>query len=93
MHGMENFTVIVFQLCLFQNCQVSLYHPVQISIKFAVFQCGVCGQNSVVGIAMCSGLNSPGIKFWWGRDFLHLFRLALGPTQPPVQWILVLSGG
>ena len=23
----------------------------------------------------------------WGRDFSHLFGLALGPTQPPVQWV------
>jgi len=43
MQGMENFTVIVFQLCLYQNTQVSLHHPVQISVKFAVFQCGICG--------------------------------------------------
>jgi hypothetical protein len=28
-----------------------------------------------------------------GRDFPHLFRPALRPTQPPVQWVLGLSGG
>jgi hypothetical protein len=31
------------------------------------------------------GLDSPGIKSRWGQDFLHTSRLALGPTQPPVQ--------
>ena len=24
---------------------------------------------------------------WWGRDFSHLSTRALGPTQPPVQWV------
>jgi hypothetical protein len=28
-----------------------------------------------------------GIESRWGRDFLHLSRPALGPTQPPVQWV------
>jgi hypothetical protein len=28
-----------------------------------------------------------------GRDFLRLYRPALGPTQPPVQWVPGLSRG
>jgi hypothetical protein len=27
------------------------------------------------------------------RDFPHLSRPALGPAQPPVQWVLGLSRG
>jgi hypothetical protein len=33
------------------------------------------------------GLDGPGIEFRWGRDFPHLSRPALWPTQPPVQWV------
>jgi len=45
----------------------------------------ICGPGSVVGIATGYGLDGPGIKTQWGRDFPHLSRPALGPTQPPVQ--------
>jgi len=38
-------------------------------------------------------LNSPGIESWWGRNFPHVSRPALGLTQPPVQWIPGLSLG
>jgi len=31
-------------------------------------------------------MDGPGIEFRCGRDFPHLPRLTLGPTQPPVQW-------
>jgi len=51
------------------------------------------GPGSVVGIATGYGLDGPGIKFRWGRDFPHLSRLVLRPTQPPVKWVPGLSRG
>jgi hypothetical protein len=45
------------------------------------------GPGSIVSIATGYGLDGPGFEFWWGRDFLHLSRLALEPTQPLLQWV------
>jgi len=47
--------------------------------------------DSSVGMATRYGLDGPGIESRWERDFPHLSRLALRPTQPPVQWVPGLS--
>jgi len=57
------------------------------------YYCAKGGLGSSVGIATGYGLDGPGIESRWEQDFLHLSRPALGPTQPPVQWVLNLSWG
>ena len=48
------------------------------------------GQDSVVGIVTRYRLDGLQIKSQRGQDFPHPSRLALGPTQPSVQWITTL---
>jgi hypothetical protein len=63
------------------------------SSNCCLYWCFNSGPGSSVGIATGYELDGPVIESRWGRDLPYLSRLALGPTQPPVQWIPGLSGG
>jgi hypothetical protein len=60
---------------------------------FLSYQIILSDPGSSVGIVTGYVLDGPGIKFRLGRGFPHLSRPALGPIQPPVQWVLGLSRG
>ena len=66
------------------NCRKAYVHKISILLLWE-------GRDSSVGIATRYGLESPEIESRWWRDFLHLSRPALGPTQPPIQLVPVLS--
>jgi hypothetical protein len=55
--------------------------------------CHDAGRDSSVSTATRYGLDGPRIEFTWGWDFSHPSRLALGPTQPPIQWYQVSFPG
>jgi hypothetical protein len=46
-----------------------------------------------VGIATRYELDGPGTEYRQGRDYPHSSRPALGPIQPPIQWVPRLCGG
>ena len=60
-------------------------HLMMLSVRF--------GRDSSVGILTRYSLDGPGIESPCGRDFPHLSRPALGPTQPAIQWVSGLFWG
>jgi hypothetical protein len=66
-----------FSLRVWKHCLV-------ISENYTLFP---WGPGSSVSIATGYGLGGPGIESWWGCNFSHTSRPALGPTQSPVQWV------
>jgi hypothetical protein len=65
-----------YEYLTFIQCLTYIYLPFNI-----------LGRHSSVSIATRYGLEGPGIQYRWERDFPHPSRPALGPSQPPVQWV------
>ena len=61
-------------------------------LMFYPYPTNVGGPGSSVGIATELRAGRSGIESRWGRDFPPP-RPALGPTQPPVKWVLGISRG
>jgi hypothetical protein len=80
----DTFTFTITATLLVHRYETNIVHWMQHLFLFIIV---VSGPGSVVGIATAYGLDGPGIESRCGRDFPHLFRPALRPTQPPVQWV------
>jgi len=65
-------------------------------MRLIYFECLLAvflGWDSSVNVATHYGLDGPGTESRSRQDFLHLFRLALGPTQLPIRWVPGFSQG
>jgi hypothetical protein len=70
-----------------------VYFLIKITCYLNIYFLIRVGWDSSVGIATGYGLDGPRIESLWRRDFSQLSRAALGPIQPPGQWVPSLSRG
>ena len=74
-------------------CKIYLITLHQLQNFFFVFYVCDTGRDSAVGVETRYRLDEQGIESRWRRDFPNSFRPALGPTQPPIQWVPGLFPG
>ena len=78
-----------------QQCFSSLLFEFQVSLYTVFFLCFSSFVSffiayiisSQAGITTCYGMDGLGIKSGWERGFPLPSRPALGPNQPPAQWV------
>jgi hypothetical protein len=80
--------IVVYHTVVLLSYKYQIY-----SLNFKFYKHETVGRDISVGIATRYGLDGPGIESRWGRDFPHPSRPAVGPTQPPVQWVPGLFPG
>ena len=77
---------VIKQMCLYATWCCTLCY----SLSYYLYLFMLCGPGSSVGIATDYGLDGPGSNPG-GDEIFCLSRPALGPTQPPVKGVPVLS--
>lgn len=88
----SSFFLLYFHLiCIKIYCSdlQTLYSSLLIYFRFYMYK--IVDRRSSVGIVTCYRLDGLGLNPGGGRDFPYLSRPALGPNQPPIQWVPSLS--
>ena len=70
-----------------------LFNGVMEPYIFSEIKTDYRGRGGSVGRAARYGLGGPRTASRGGRDFPHSSRPALGPIQPPIQWVPVFPRG
>jgi hypothetical protein len=76
----------------FWYCSDGMHEPERQNVYWRIkdSRCRIGGRDSVFGTATRYGLDGPRIGSRWGRHLPHPCSPTLGPTQPPLQRVLVL---
>ena len=77
--------------CVLEGLEIT-YQTQKSLLQFGVIIFSKYGPGSSVGMATDYGLDGPGSNPG-GDEIFRSSRPALGPTQPPVQWVPGLSRG
>jgi hypothetical protein len=88
---------VIMQMIAAKYCRKSSLQAQLSSLEtdtFSIINCcypgfnNAVGRDSIVGISTRYGLDGPAFESrGWEQDFPHTSKLALGPNQPPIQWV------